>query len=50
MLVHTGLLQESAMQKLRITSPPPTGEQTYAYLVELWEREKMRTFKDFLRW
>ena len=49
-LVHTGLLQESAMQELRITLPPATGEQTYAYLVEIWEREKMRTFKDFLRW
>ena len=49
-LVQTGLSQESAMQKLRITRPPLTGEQKYAYLVEVWEREKMTTFKDFLRW
>ena len=49
-LVQTGLSQESAMQKLRITRPPLTGEQNYANLVEVWEREKMTTFKDFLRW
>ena len=48
-LVQTGLSQESAMQKLRITRPPLTGEQNYAYLVEVWEREKLTTFKDFLR-
>ena len=49
-LLHSGLSQESAMQKLRITCPPVTGEQNYAYLVEVWEKEKMTTFKDFLRW
>ena len=38
------------MQKLRITCPPVTGEKNYAYLVEVWEKEKMTTFKDFLRW
>ena len=49
-LVQTGLSQESAMQKLRLTRPRLTGEQNYAYLVEEWEREKMTTFRDFLRW
>ena len=49
-LVQTGLSQESAMQKLRLTRPPLTGEQNYTYLVEVWKREKMTTFKDFLRW
>ena len=48
-LVQTGLSQESAMQKLRITRPPLRGEQNYAYLVKVWGREKMTTFKDFLR-
>ena len=48
--MQTGLSQEFAMQKLRIIRPPLTGEQNYAYLVEVWEREKMTTFKDFLRW
>ena len=38
------------MQKLRITCPLLTREQYYAYLVEVWEREKMTTFKNFLRW
>ena len=45
-LVQTGLSQESAMQKLRITRPPLTGKQNNAYLVEVWERERMTTFKD----
>ena len=47
-LVQTGLSHESAMQKLRITRPPLTGDQIYAYLVEVWEREKMLTSKVFL--
>ena len=38
------------MQKLRITRSPLTGEQNCAYLVKVWERETMTTFKDFLRW
>ena len=48
--VQTGLSQESAMQKLRITCRLLTVEQNYAFLVELWEREKMTLFKDFLGW
>ena len=48
--MQTGLSQESAMQKLRITRSLLTGEQNYAYLVEVWEREKMTAFRDFLRW
>ena len=48
--MQTGLSHESIMQKLRITCPPTTGEPNYAYIVEVWEREKMTTFKDFLRW
>ena len=47
--MQTGLSQEPAMQKLRITRPPLTGEQINTYLVEVWEREKITTFKDFLR-
>ena len=39
-----------AMQILRITGPPLSGEQDYAYLVEVWERGKTTKFKDFLCW
>ena len=39
-LVQTGLSQESAMPKLRITRPLLTVEQNYAYLLEVWKREK----------
>ena len=49
-LVQTGLSQESAMQKLRITRPPLTGEQIYTFFVEVCEREKMTTLNDLLRW
>ena len=49
-LLQSGLTLESAMQKLRLTRPPPTGKENYVYLVTLWEKEKMQTFKDFLRW
>ena len=47
--MQTGLSQESAMQKLYILCSPPTGEQNYAYLVEIWEKEKTTIFNVFLR-
>ena len=43
-------LQESALIKLRLKQPPLTGKQNYEYLVNIWETDKITTFKDFLRW
>ena len=30
--------------------PLPSGEENYQYLLDLWNREKMCTFKEFQRW
>ena len=49
-MLKSGSAAESAMTKLRLSQPPLTGKQNYEYLVNIWETEKMTTFKDFLRW
>ena len=33
---------------MRLSEKPPTGAENYFYLLKLWEREKMQSFKDFL--
>ena len=49
-LLKSGSSPESALSKMRLSQPPLTGKQNYEYLVNIWESEKMTTFKDFLRW
>ena len=34
---------------MELSKPPPSGEENYQYLIDLWNHEKMSTFKDFLR-
>ena len=49
-LLSCGLKTEEALSKMKLSKPPPSGEENYQYLPDVWIHEKMCTFKDFLRW
>ena len=44
------LSSEQAVCKLRENMIPPTGDENYAYLRNIWVSEGMKYFKDFLMW
>ena len=35
---------------MKLRKPPPSGEENYHFLLDIWNHENMCTFKDFLRW
>ena len=41
---------EQAVVKLTLSKPPPTGIENYQYLQQIWRKEQVSSFKDFLRW
>ena len=41
---------EKALSTLKLSKPPPSGEENYQYLLDIRNHENMFTFKDFLRW
>ena len=45
-LLSSGLKTEEALSKMKLSKPPPSGED-YQYLLDIWNHEKMCTFKDF---
>ena len=49
-LVSNGLKTEEALSEMKLSKPPPSGEEKYQYLLDIWNHENMCTFKDFLRW
>ena len=49
-LLSSGLKTEEALSKMKLSKPPPSGEENYQYLLDLWNLENMCIFKDFLRW
>ena len=49
-LLSSGLKTEEALSKMKLSIPQPSGEENYQYLLDIWNHEKMCTFKDFLRW
>ena len=49
-LLKNGLTTEQAVIKLKLSKPTPTGIKNYHYLQQIWKREQMSSFKDFLRW
>ena len=49
-LLSSGLKTEEALSKMKLSKPPPSGEENYQYLLDIWNQENMCTFKDFLRW
>ena len=48
-LLNTGITEEQALKKLGLKTKPATGLENYNYLKSIWEQEKMKTFRDFLR-
>ena len=49
-LLSCGLKTEEALSKMKLSKPPPSGEENYHYLLDIWNHENMCTFEDFLRW
>ena len=49
-LLSCRLKTDKAPSKMKVSKPPPPGEENYQYLVDIWNRGNMCTFKDFLRW
>ena len=49
-LLGNELKTEEALSIMKLSKPPPSGEENYQYLLDLWNHENMCTFKDFLRW
>ena len=49
-LLSSGLKTEEALSKMKLSKPPPSGEENYQYLLDIWNHENMCTFKDLLRW
>ena len=48
-LLGSGLKTEEALSKMKFSKPPPSGEENYQDLLDIWNHENMCTFKDFLR-
>ena len=49
-LLSSGLKTEEAISKMKLPKPPPSGEENYQYLLDIWNHENLWTFRDFLRW
>ena len=49
-LLGSGLKTEEALSKMKLSKPPPSGEENYQYLLDIWNHENMCTYKVFLRW
>ena len=49
-LLSSGLKTEEALSKMKLSKPPPSGEENYHFSLHIWNLENMCTFKDFLRW
>ena len=49
-LLGIGLKTEEALSKMKLSKPPPSGEENYQYLLDIWNYENLCTFEDFLRW
>ena len=48
-LLSNGLKTEEALSKMKLSKPPPSGEENCQYLLDIWNHGNMCTFKDFLR-
>ena len=48
--LSSGLKIGEALTKTKLSKPPPSGEENYQFLLDIWNHENMCTDKDFLRW
>ena len=46
-ILSCGSKTEEALSKVKLSKPPPSGEENYQYLLDIWNHENMCTFKDF---
>ena len=46
-LLSSGLKTEEALSKMKLSKPPPSGEENYQFLLDILNHEKMCTLKDF---
>ena len=44
-----GLKTEETLSKVKLSQPPPSGEENYQNFLDIWSHENMCTFKDILR-
>ena len=49
-LISSGLKTEEALSKMKLSKPPPSGEENYQGLLDIWNHENICTLKEFLRW
>ena len=49
-LLSCGLKTEEALSKKQLSKPPPSGDENYQCLLDIWNHENMCKVKDFLRW
>ena len=49
-LLSCGLKTEESLSKMKLSKPPPSGEENYQYLLDIWNHGNICTFEDFLRW
>ena len=49
-LIQSGKEQSVVLREMGLKKKPRTGIENYALLEDLWKMEKMKTFRDFLRW
>ncbi len=45
-----GLTGAQALKKMQLQHPPPTKEEAYQSVLDVWQNNNMRTFSDYLRW
>ena len=46
-LLGSGLKTEEALSKMKLSKPPPSGEENFQYLLDFWNQESMCTSKTF---
>ena len=49
-LLSCGLKTEEVLSKMKLSKPPPSGDENYQYFLDIWNHKILCTFKDFLRW
>ena len=49
-LIQSGKEQSVVLREMGLKEKPGFGIENYALLEDLWKMEKMKTFRDFLRW
>ena len=49
-LLDGGFSSKEALALLKLKQPLASGQENYEYLTSAWQRENMRTSKEFFRW